>query len=40
MNSCVLLQLLKKDPKERLPLAQVLEHPWIMGFSKDSPLAS
>ncbi|KAK9909085.1 hypothetical protein WJX75_006928 [Coccomyxa subellipsoidea] len=33
-------KLLKKDPKERLPLVQVLEHPWIMGFSKDSPLAS
>ncbi|CAL8461899.1 g1430 [Coccomyxa elongata] len=32
-------KLLKKDPKERLPLAQVLEHPWIMGYSKDSPLA-
>ena len=32
------LQLLVRNPKQRLPLKQVLEHPWIMGYAQDSPL--
>ena len=32
------VQLLVRNPKQRLPLKQVLEHPWIMGYAQDSPL--
>jgi aurora kinase len=34
------LQLLVCNPKERMPLAQVLEHPWIIGYAKGSPLST
>ena len=27
-------QLLTKVPRERLPLAQVLQHPWIVGTAE------
>ena len=36
----VSLQLLVRNPKARLPLKQVLEHPWILGHAQGSPLAS
>ena len=34
------LQLLVRNPKQRLPLQQVLEHPWIVGHAQSSLLAS
>ena len=33
-------QLLVRNPKARLPLKQVLEHPWILGHAQGSPLAA
>lgn len=30
-----LLQLLVKDPTQRLPLKQVIQHPWIIGYSEE-----
>ena len=27
----MLMQLLVKDPTQRLPLQQVIQHPWIVG---------
>ena len=34
----MVLQLLKKDPKERLELRQLLQHPWIVGNADTSTL--
>ena len=28
------LQLLVKDPTQRLPLKQVIQHPWIVGHNE------
>lgn len=42
LRSCVyamtllcLLQLLVKDPTQRLPLKQVIQHPWIIGYTEE-----
>jgi len=32
------LQLLVRDPRQRLPLKQVLEHPWIAGHTNSNAL--
>ena len=32
------LQLLVRDPRQRLPLKQVLEHPWIAGHANSNAL--
>lgn len=29
----LVLQLLVKDPTQRLPLQQVIQHPWIVGHT-------
>jgi hypothetical protein len=34
-----LLQLLVKSPKDRLPLEQVLQHPWITANADPAVLA-
>ena len=31
-------QLLVRDPRQRLPLKQVLEHPWIEGHASSDAL--
>lgn len=38
-RSCPIPQLLVKNPKDRMPLEQVLQHPWITGNADPAVLA-
>jgi len=32
----IFVQILKKDPQARLPLAQIMQHPWIVANACES----
>ena len=36
-SGCIIIKILKLDPKQRLPLEEMIKHPFITKFTPDAP---